>query len=312
MKQIDPYEVLEIEPGASMLEITKAYKRLSKKWHPDKNKDSEKSKERMIDINLAYESLKDGGNTGRSNSSTNSLWDMVAGIWEEFQRFDWASHYNDQGFTSIDEFAEYFANVKVNQKTRYNGLDDFFSSIAQEGSLLEDYARAIVLYRETRDAGTADEERLKQAKTHILSSMQNTVVHYLDASKIHYAVEICYLAEVFTEEEKDSAKEVSDMQDMIFEKYKSKISDELKMDVWFAFSTYNELKEFLDGNQSYHERVLEIKHSMLNKILETMKDQESLEFPHRLYPIAESIAEGDVDDPGVWSALGCMKRYIGI
>ncbi|KFD54915.1 hypothetical protein M513_04097 [Trichuris suis] len=52
----DPYETLEIERGASPDAIKRAYKRLAKIWHPDKNADPEANR-RFIDINEAYQYL---------------------------------------------------------------------------------------------------------------------------------------------------------------------------------------------------------------------------------------------------------------
>ena len=34
---MDPYKVLEIDPSASDEEVEKAYRRLSRKYHPDSN-----------------------------------------------------------------------------------------------------------------------------------------------------------------------------------------------------------------------------------------------------------------------------------
>jgi molecular chaperone DnaJ len=50
------YEVLGIKNGASESEIKKAYRKLSKKYHPDVN-DGEEAKSKMSEINEAYEIL---------------------------------------------------------------------------------------------------------------------------------------------------------------------------------------------------------------------------------------------------------------
>ncbi|KAI0925757.1 hypothetical protein AcV5_008406 [Taiwanofungus camphoratus] len=54
----DLYKVLELSRSASEQDIRKAYKRLSRKYHPDKNKDLG-SEEKFVEIAHAYEILSD-------------------------------------------------------------------------------------------------------------------------------------------------------------------------------------------------------------------------------------------------------------
>jgi len=55
-----PYEVLGVSPGASKDEITKAYRRLAKKYHPDLNPGDRAAAQKMSEINAAYEQIKNG------------------------------------------------------------------------------------------------------------------------------------------------------------------------------------------------------------------------------------------------------------
>jgi molecular chaperone DnaJ len=56
----DPYDVLEVSKGADENEIKKAYYRLAKEHHPDKNPDRhEEATEKFKEIQEAYEVLKD-------------------------------------------------------------------------------------------------------------------------------------------------------------------------------------------------------------------------------------------------------------
>ena len=58
-KKRDYYEVLGIGRNASKIQIKLAYRRLAKKYHPDKNKKDPKAKEKFIEIHEVYETLRD-------------------------------------------------------------------------------------------------------------------------------------------------------------------------------------------------------------------------------------------------------------
>jgi len=57
--KLDYYKLLEVDPGASLAEIKKAYRTLAKKYHPDINPGSTSSEERFKIITEAYKILTD-------------------------------------------------------------------------------------------------------------------------------------------------------------------------------------------------------------------------------------------------------------
>ena len=57
----DYYYFLGIKPNASSEDIKKAYRKLSLKYHPDKNENDEFFTERFREIKEAYETLIDEG-----------------------------------------------------------------------------------------------------------------------------------------------------------------------------------------------------------------------------------------------------------
>ena len=55
----DFYAVLGVEKDASAKEITKAYRVLAKKYHPDSNSSDAESEEKFKEVTEAYEVLGD-------------------------------------------------------------------------------------------------------------------------------------------------------------------------------------------------------------------------------------------------------------
>jgi hypothetical protein len=56
---MDPFAALELPPGASAHEIAAAYRRLAKRWHPDRGGGAAAAA-RMAEINVAYDVLRAG------------------------------------------------------------------------------------------------------------------------------------------------------------------------------------------------------------------------------------------------------------
>lgn len=59
LKTFDPFEILEVEPGATNRQIKKAYRLMSLKYHPDKNTNDPTSAAKFILVAKAYQSLTD-------------------------------------------------------------------------------------------------------------------------------------------------------------------------------------------------------------------------------------------------------------
>ena len=109
------YDTLGVNPSSSQEEIKKAYRRLSMKYHPDRNP-SKNANEVMAQINLAYETLKD--------PNKRSTYDRY---YREFQRdqsdFDFNSDFDSAFKDDYDSKTRYKTQSEWN--TEYQSDFDF-------------------------------------------------------------------------------------------------------------------------------------------------------------------------------------------
>ncbi|MEK9970142.1 MAG: J domain-containing protein [Ferrovibrio sp.] len=61
----DPYQVLGVARGVSNDDLRKAYRKLAKEFHPDRNQGNEKAAERFKEISAAYDLLGDADKRGK-------------------------------------------------------------------------------------------------------------------------------------------------------------------------------------------------------------------------------------------------------
>lgn len=69
-----PYDILGVAPNASEDEIKKAYRNLSRKYHPDanvNNPNKEQAEEKFKEVQQAYDTIMNGKTNGYGNSSYN-------------------------------------------------------------------------------------------------------------------------------------------------------------------------------------------------------------------------------------------------
>ncbi len=106
-----PYEILGVSPNATKDEVTKAYRKLAKKYHPDLNPGDEAAARRMSEINAAYDDIKNGrtsssyGSSDTSPGSSRSSYPSYSSGWEQYQRSRQESAADD--YATLDSVQAY-------------------------------------------------------------------------------------------------------------------------------------------------------------------------------------------------------------
>ena len=127
------YEILEVSRMASKEVITKAYKVLVRKYHPDLEQDKgkkEEAKEKMVRINEAYETLSD--------DEKRKKYDDTIAILEEIERLE-REKKKQQGKTqNVNTNVD---NVNSNNNISINNIDNA-NNLNDDTKLQEEMQRA--------------------------------------------------------------------------------------------------------------------------------------------------------------------------
>ncbi len=125
----DYYKILGVDKKAPKEEISKAFKKLARKYHPDLNPDDKVAESKFKEINEAHEVLKD--------PEKRKMYDQLGPNWQHGQQFQGASGfgrgaYNQAGFdfgggAFSDFFESLFGNGGMNfgQQRASHGFGDF-------------------------------------------------------------------------------------------------------------------------------------------------------------------------------------------
>ena len=108
------YEILGIERGASQKEIKMAYRRLSLKYHPDRNK-NEKDAEKFKEIIEAYQFLR-REEKNRDKKSQIDIESTYASFWKYYDK----TTTEDFQFSRRKNFAGYPFSVNINEEYERN------------------------------------------------------------------------------------------------------------------------------------------------------------------------------------------------
>lgn len=119
----DPYAVLGVSSTATDEEISKAYKRLARQYHPDLNPGNAAAEAKMKEINSAYEAIRDIRSGKKAYAGTSSSY----GGYARGQRA-----YESRGSSYTDPF-EAYRNTYGGRYYEYD-LNDLFGRRSEKRS----------------------------------------------------------------------------------------------------------------------------------------------------------------------------------
>ena len=144
----DPYKVLGVSPNATDEEIKKAYRRLAKKYHPDRNPGDAEAAKKMQQINDAYDQIKNP-EKARPNPGSGSYYDPFGGARGYGQQQQQSGDNAQQAAYNYIIFGRYREALNaLNSSTERNARWYYLSALANDGlgnqvTALEHIRRAV-------------------------------------------------------------------------------------------------------------------------------------------------------------------------
>lgn len=113
----DYYKILGVTKDSNQIQIRKAFRKLALQYHPDKNKNSEESKHKFMEIVKAYEILSD--EKSRERYDSNIVND------KNIQRFNW---------TPPADFANFYSYENLKKEYNENQISGGMWEISEKAN----------------------------------------------------------------------------------------------------------------------------------------------------------------------------------
>ncbi|HYI91538.1 MAG TPA: DnaJ domain-containing protein, partial [Beijerinckiaceae bacterium] len=126
----DPYDILGVTRSASEAEIKKAFRKLAKSYHPDRNSDDPKAKDKFAEANAAYEILGDAAK--RAQFDRGEIGPDGKPRFQGFEGFGGGGPSAGQGFEGFNFNFGGGSPFGRRRATRGAGEDDIFSHLFGE------------------------------------------------------------------------------------------------------------------------------------------------------------------------------------
>ena len=152
----DPYKVLGVSPGASDEEIKTAYRRLAKKYHPDRNPNDPEAAKKMQQVNAAYEQIKnpEKGRTAGAGYGPYGGYDPFGG---QYTRREQSGDTAQQAAYRYIMYGRYREALNaLNSSSERNARWYYLSALANDGlgnqvTALEHIRRAVSMEPDNRE-----------------------------------------------------------------------------------------------------------------------------------------------------------------
>lgn len=127
MEYKDYYKILGVSKNADEKEIKKAYRKLAKQYHPDRNPDDTAAEARFKEVSEAYEVLSD--------SEKRQMYDRFGSQWQQYQRAGagstnggaYTQQINPEDLERI--FGQGFGGFGRSGSSDASGFSDFFEAL---------------------------------------------------------------------------------------------------------------------------------------------------------------------------------------